>query len=280
MYLKTDEVKRHFSDPEMSWKEVMRENDGGTTYILNNLAKICTPDLKSVQLNNLVRNLAKDLETTLTQYYVPTDFGERQSLNRQKIDLLAQEVKELMKKQSFSDFLEAFHISAEYLEARTDRSRSTRVSTLLNDVYQIWVDKVTSTSHNISQSYPISKASVEFFINEVKLAIISENLTEVMIEKTKFLDFGGTDQSKKALALEIASFVINDFVSLSTQESESGPVGIKLPKKREDIEVKFFENWLVNFGQKVEANISNPGGLIQDQVLNDKLGELVKRLEA
>ena len=101
-----------------------------------------------------------------------------------------------------------------------------------------------------------------------------------MIEKTKFLDFGGTDQSKKALALEIASFVINDFVSLSTQESESGPVGIKLPKKREDIEVKFFENWLVNFGQKVEANISNPGGLIQDQVLNDKLGELVKRLEA
>ena len=280
MYLKTDEVNTHFSDPETSWNEVMRENDGGTTYILNNLAEICSPDIKSVQLNNLALNLAKDLNTSLTQYYIPTDFGERQSINRQKIELLAKEVKELMKEQSFTEFLEQFHISSDYLQAKTDRSRTTRVSVLLNETCQIWFDKMSSTSAHISHRYSISKASVEFFINEVKLSIMSENLTDFMIEKTQFLDFGGTDQSKKALALEIAAFVINDFVSLSEQAVENDPGDINLSNRREDIELKFFENWLINFTKKVEGNVSSSDGAIQDQVLNDRLGNLLKELEA
>ena len=279
MYLQTPKVKSHFADPELSWEAVMQANDGGTTYILNNLAKICKPNIKSVQLDDLARTLFQELERTLRQYHVPTDFGARQSLNRQKIDLLGQEITELMKAQSFAEFLEAFHISSEYLQARTVRKFTTRVSTVLEDVCQIWFDKVTSNSKNISQRYPISKASVEFLINEVKLSIARENLSNLMIEKTKFLDFGGADQPKKVLALEIAAFIINDFVSLSTQAIERSPSEINLSGSRENIEVKFFENWLINFTQKVEGNMSTAGGTIRDQNLNEQLGKLVKALE-
>ena len=53
---------------------------------------------------------------------------------------------------------------------------------------------------------------------------------------------------------------------------------LNLSNVRENMQEKFASNWLMNFSQKVEANITNADGLISDQVLNEKLGELIRGL--
>ena len=278
MYLQTPEINNHIFDPATSWSEVMRENDGGASYIIENLAKICKPDIKSIQLNNLARTLFKELQSTLSQYFVPTEFGERNRLNQQKIDQLKKEVKEMTEAQIFADFLEEFYISSDYFQAKPELKNTTQTSNYLKNVCEVWFDKVITNSKNISQKYPISKASVEFFINEIKLSIGTEQLSEVVFKKTEFLDFGGVDLRKKALAFEIAAFIINDFVSLNVKTTSDDIATINLSKSRGNIQEKFAFNWLTNFSQKVEANITNADGLITDQALNEKLGDLIKEL--
>jgi hypothetical protein len=278
MYLETTEIQKHFIDPETSWSEVMRENDGGTSYILENLAKICKPDIKTVQLDNLAATLFQELKSTLSQYFVPTEFGERQRLNQRKIDLLTKEVNEMTEAQIFAEFLEEFYISSDYFQAKPESRKTTQTSDAMKNVCDVWFDKAITTSKNISQRYPISKASVEFFLSEMKLSIVTEHVSDAVLKNTRFLDFGGADSYKKALAFEISAFIINDFVSLNGKVAADDTAILNLSNIRENMQEKFASNWLMNFSQKVEANITNADGLISDQVLNEKLGELIRGL--
>ena len=112
----------------------------------------------------------------------------------------------------------------------------------------------------------------------MKLSIVTERVNDAVLKNTRFLDFGGADSYKKALAFEISAFIINDFVSLNGKVATDDAAILNLSNVRENMQEKFASNWLMNFSQKVEANITNADGLISDQVLNEKLGELIRGL--
>src|SRR5262249_22164723 len=49
-YLDNKEVGRHFHDPERSWEEAFKLNDGGISFIANSLFPVCRPELKRQQI--------------------------------------------------------------------------------------------------------------------------------------------------------------------------------------------------------------------------------------
>ena len=72
-------VRRHFRDPEKSWDEVMKLNDGGITYLANSLGIVSTEDLKLRQIAARLSEIRHETFETLRVYYVDDDYARRRA---------------------------------------------------------------------------------------------------------------------------------------------------------------------------------------------------------
>ena len=77
-YLADPVVRRHFRDPARAWDEAFRLNDGGLTYLADNLRPLCDPQLKRTQVSTQLQALAAGLRARLLPYYVSDDAAAAQ----------------------------------------------------------------------------------------------------------------------------------------------------------------------------------------------------------
>ena len=77
-YGMVEEVKQHFAEPLRAWDEVMRLNDGGVSYLAENLAKVCLPDTKVKQVRARLSVLRQQVHESLRPLYVPDDIDQRE----------------------------------------------------------------------------------------------------------------------------------------------------------------------------------------------------------
>lgn len=71
-------VRRHFRDPARAWDEAFRLNDGGLTYLADNLRPLCDPQLKRTQVSTQLHALATGLRARLQPYFVSDDAAAEQ----------------------------------------------------------------------------------------------------------------------------------------------------------------------------------------------------------
>ncbi|NVK31517.1 MAG: hypothetical protein HWE20_10960 [Gammaproteobacteria bacterium] len=72
-FLSTEEVSRHFKDPQKSWDAALATNDGGITYLASELGKVCDPDLKYSQLHAQFSALRDELQARIGEFHVGDD---------------------------------------------------------------------------------------------------------------------------------------------------------------------------------------------------------------
>ena len=72
-YLADPVVQRHFRDPARAWNEAFRLNDGGLTYLADNLRPLCDPQLKRKQVASQLHALAAGLRARLQPYFMTDD---------------------------------------------------------------------------------------------------------------------------------------------------------------------------------------------------------------
>lgn len=105
-------VKNHFRDPEKSWEEAMRLNDGGISYIRESLAPLCDPEIKRQQLLQNIHSCCAGLERRLRAFYKSDDKDE---LRQQKMRLARKLMGSLgmmeEKKQRLGQLLHSFAIN-------------------------------------------------------------------------------------------------------------------------------------------------------------------------
>jgi hypothetical protein len=77
-YLADPLVRRHFREPARAWAEAFRLNDGGLTYLADNLRPLCDPQLKRTQVGTQLHGLAAGLRARLAPYYVSDDAAAAQ----------------------------------------------------------------------------------------------------------------------------------------------------------------------------------------------------------
>ena len=88
---------------------MLKENDGGSKYILENLSIVCKRDTKINQLDGLARNLAKDLHSTLYDFFIPTDTAEKKRVSEEKLARLREQIlteSQVIKEGKFSLIIE------------------------------------------------------------------------------------------------------------------------------------------------------------------------------
>ena len=277
MHAKTPEVLTHFKTPEAAWNAVMTANDGGVTYIINELALVCQPEIKKDQLDNLAGSLSRELASSMRDFYIPTDAKKRQEVNKSKFLKFSEEINVITSQNRFANLLEEFYLSEDYLKKWSEKNTSTHVVEVLDGVCDEWQVVAKLAAKRVCKEYPISKPSVEFFINELRVSFTVADLQNSIVEKAAFLD--GMEGNRKLLSLAISALMINDFISAADQVVEQDPQNIILSETRDNIAKNFSSRWLSNFEKLIDKNISNLDGDVSDPKLNQEIGELIDRLE-
>lgn len=81
-FMGSDLVRQHFKDPEKAWEEAMRLNDGGISWIRQNLLPLCDPEIKRRQLEGVVEETRMAVSRRLAPFWQPDD---REELRKQKL---------------------------------------------------------------------------------------------------------------------------------------------------------------------------------------------------
>lgn len=76
VFLASQLVRAHFSDPARALDELLKPDDGGMTYIKQSLEPVCEPGLKLGQLSQLLQSLAGLLISTLSPYHKSGDHDQ------------------------------------------------------------------------------------------------------------------------------------------------------------------------------------------------------------
>ncbi len=106
--LGVEEVGRHFADPARAFDEVMRLNDGGVSYLAQNLETVCKPGAKQAQVRARLDDLKKRLVERLTPHFVPTDAAQRVAERTAIADAVGPEFDRCFSGQAFGSLLRAF----------------------------------------------------------------------------------------------------------------------------------------------------------------------------
>ena len=278
MFVHTPEVNEHFKDPLTAWKEVLKPNDGGTSYILENLAKVSRDDTKINQLNSLARNLTKDLSSILTEYYVPTDISEKERVANEKFAKLKNEVLEVadvLTKQKFSKFLEKLSVTDELLLARFSGENAHSLVDLIGNVSQIWVEANKSSITHVSKEFNFNKSLLEFLVHEMSISMEASQLNQTIYDRVKFLEAQGITPGVKSLVAEIAAKLINSFVCATHMDIVSDSESLELSNLRPNIQCEFAEGWLEALRLKIKQNVEFDGGHAVNVRANAKIEKIL-----
>ena len=115
LYLSTPLVQRHFQDAERAWEEGLRLNDGGVTYLAENLAPVCNPTIKRRQVTARLAELVGQLSQSLKPFHVSGDIAEeRQKRLAQALESLG-ELEAVAEQGRFGTLLGAFQVETDQL---------------------------------------------------------------------------------------------------------------------------------------------------------------------
>ena len=283
MFLKTDEVIKHFINPEKAWDEVLKENDGGTKYVLENLSSVCKSDTKINQLNAIAQNLAKDLHSTLYDFFIPTDTAEKKRKSEEKLALLREQIlteSQVIKEGRFSSFLQALSLDDNFLQARLADVNAHNLEEYIKDIFEIWADHVKSMSGQISKDFGIDKSSIEFLTHELSISLSINKFADTINQKISFLGFQGVTERSKRHAIEISTFMINDFISDQFFEPKNNNKPIKFDKERPHLQKQFASRWISRLEDKVAKNVISEDGIEINQDANQALEKIISDLDS
>lgn len=70
-------VQKHFAAPERAWDAAMTLNDGGVSYLVENLTPVCKPAIKARQVGTQLGIVCRQLHQRLAPFYVSDDVEKR-----------------------------------------------------------------------------------------------------------------------------------------------------------------------------------------------------------
>jgi len=98
-------VNIHFANPIEAWDAAMNINDGGISRLINDLEKVCNPELKLQQVRLSIEHLIKHREPYLRKYYKNSDIA---TVRKEKLIFATQLLKSggmLLQKKRLGDFI-------------------------------------------------------------------------------------------------------------------------------------------------------------------------------
>lgn len=85
--LEGEKAQKHFRDPALAWDSAMSFNDGGVSFLVENLERVLSPTLKTRQLAGRLVDMANLLDGRLRRFYQAGDDASRKEKENELMNL-------------------------------------------------------------------------------------------------------------------------------------------------------------------------------------------------
>ena len=115
-FLRDAAASAHFQNPEQAWEAGFALNDGGVSYLAENLRPLCNPELKRQQLAGQVARLGEQMVERMAHYYVSDNPEQELEKRRAAARQVAGSLIDCAGEQRFGELLRALQADSDELE--------------------------------------------------------------------------------------------------------------------------------------------------------------------
>ncbi len=110
-YLANDLVRKHFADPERAWDEAFRRDDGGITYLAEQLEPVCRPEIKRRQIAERLSLLRGAMQRLLRRFHHAGDLAAQRADREKAARRVVRHLAVCAEQQRFGQLLHVLQVS-------------------------------------------------------------------------------------------------------------------------------------------------------------------------
>lgn len=114
--LEAEAVQQHFSDPEAAWDAALTLNDGGVTYLISALTRVCKPLQKLQQIEQQLHRVVSDMLVTLEPFHIADDLHTRIEEKRRACYAIIDDLEEALRRHRFGAVIAALTVDQDRVE--------------------------------------------------------------------------------------------------------------------------------------------------------------------
>lgn len=114
-------VQRHFADPQAAWDAALALNDGGVSYLMAALERVCKPDSKLRQIGAQLDAIGRDLVQAVAPYHVSDDVERRISEAQAAVTRVIDDLENVLTRHRFGAVMSALMVDQDEIEGRIAR---------------------------------------------------------------------------------------------------------------------------------------------------------------
>jgi len=280
MYFSTEEVQRYFKDPLRAWEAAITPNDGGVSYLVENIEKVCDENLRSNQIKLNIKTFSQELVTELSPFHISDDFGTRKKAQFEKLAELRTYIEFLLEKNIFGDFLDAINLSQNYFMGNLSRSDSLKKDKTINKIIEIWklyLDKESAVSREV---FKLQKQIKKLLVDEVNKIFIRKNVASQLMKKLHFIGDSNLNSSEKDLVAFMCCNELNEILGFLSPSQNGLELKLeKLEEREPDCSKQLADEWLTSFESEMVKNLEVLDEANFDRVSNETLGVILTELK-
>ena len=279
MYLSTEEVQKHFSNPLDAWEAAVTPNDGGAKYLVKALSNVCDVDTKVIQVEGQLKQISNALINEFEPYYVPDDFEKKREIQLDKLKVLEEKVHLLIDQNRFGQFLEKICIFEYTIEAQAQYPSRFQIEPFINQCLNAWVNDCERVKNDLIDIYGLSDETASFTLKELERAILNRSLIAKLKKNLDFLVYGFDLRKQLSSASSICCDGINSVITNPKRPAVGsilehlGGKSIELSEVHSSPARAVGKQWLSEMQTLVLENVTQASGNSIDIENNNSLGK-------
>ncbi|MFK7754133.1 MAG: virulence factor SrfC family protein [Sedimentitalea sp.] len=114
-------VQKHFADPDAAWEAALALNDGGVSYLTDQLSRVCKPDSKLRQIRVQLDQVRADMRRGIERFYVSDDVEQRIAEKQDAANRLIDDLEQSLSRHRFGAVLASLMVDQDEIEGRIAR---------------------------------------------------------------------------------------------------------------------------------------------------------------
>ncbi|MFK7744485.1 MAG: putative virulence factor [Roseobacter sp.] len=119
--LQAESVQKHFRDPDRAWEAALGLNDGGVSYLVDELTKVCKPESKIGQISVQLDKMTHDILGEVRDLYVSDDIATRIDEKREAAAKIIDCLELTLQSHRFGAFIHSLCVDQDAIEDRISR---------------------------------------------------------------------------------------------------------------------------------------------------------------
>ena len=292
MFLDTKDVTKYFLKPEKAWSEAIKPNDGGATYLIEELSKVCSKSTRKDQITTQINTMSKRIVGELKQYHISDNLDERLQAKINDFRLVEQEFLRLVEERRFSECIEYLMVDERSLLREFSRipAHPDILPRFAKKAMELLRVKLKDFPSSVERRFNFKHESAIFVIEELNLFIEAMEIEQKILKSIGHLTFGGTADNKAFSASSISTNLINSTISSlrSSDEITISPwpnevEGLSNPTRENFIRGNpsqtYSSTWLSALKGIVVENANTLDGTSINLEQNSLLGTIIKDIQ-